>query len=352
MTGEGIAPERAERVAKGWIAETHRAVEPRETWRRIAPRLAMFGITRIAQIGGLDRVGIPVAMAVRPLSRSVAVSLGKGASREAAAVSAAMEAIELWHAERIEGPLLRASIEELNDRPLIDPAALAGCPRDARMLWLEARGMRSGRRVLAPYALVHTDYTLPLPEGSEWFDCTSNGLASGNHPAEARIHALLEILERDAVARWQELPPADRRATRLDAGQTEDPLCMRILESCHHAGLEVAVWRLPACLELASFFCVIRDVRAPRFRPANGASCHLSARVALARALLEALQVRCTYIAGARDDLRWEEYGEPAANGAGQGSSFPFEDPPPAVTLAELPERSRESLDEDLSFLL
>jgi ribosomal protein S12 methylthiotransferase accessory factor len=37
-----------------------------------------MGVTRIANVTGLDRIGIPVAIAVRPNSRSVSVAQGKG----------------------------------------------------------------------------------------------------------------------------------------------------------------------------------------------------------------------------------------------------------------------------------
>jgi hypothetical protein len=39
---------------------------------------AVMGITRVADITGLDTIGIPVIAVCRPNSRSVVVSLGKG----------------------------------------------------------------------------------------------------------------------------------------------------------------------------------------------------------------------------------------------------------------------------------
>src|SRR5690242_11549896 len=71
----------------------------------LQPKLAAVGITRLADVTGLDRVGLPVVLAVRPLGRSLAVSQGKGLTREQAAVSAILEAMELHHAERHRRPL-------------------------------------------------------------------------------------------------------------------------------------------------------------------------------------------------------------------------------------------------------
>ena len=78
---------------------TRRCRAPGQTLELIGPLLGRFGITRLADITGLDCLGVPVAQAVRPAAATVAVSQGKGATRDAALVSAAMEAIELHHAE-------------------------------------------------------------------------------------------------------------------------------------------------------------------------------------------------------------------------------------------------------------
>ena len=77
-----------------YVDGTHRSVTPRDTLRRIAPHLGEFGITRVANITGLDRVGIPVYVAVRPNARSLSVSQGKGVDRDAAKASAIGESVE------------------------------------------------------------------------------------------------------------------------------------------------------------------------------------------------------------------------------------------------------------------
>src|SRR5882724_5588776 len=77
---------------------------------RLAP---VMGITRIANVTGLDAVGVPVVMVCRPNSRSVAVSQGKGIDIASARASGLMEAAELYHAETIILPLRLATYEEL-----------------------------------------------------------------------------------------------------------------------------------------------------------------------------------------------------------------------------------------------
>ncbi|MFT7675957.1 MAG: YcaO-like protein with predicted kinase domain, partial [Gammaproteobacteria bacterium] len=88
-------------------------VEPSKTLERVMPWMSYMGITRIANVTGLDRIGIPVVMVCRPNSRSVAVSQGKGLTLDAAKASGLMESVESWHAERIEHPLKLSSFADL-----------------------------------------------------------------------------------------------------------------------------------------------------------------------------------------------------------------------------------------------
>ncbi len=53
------------------VRGTHRSVPIEETLERVSPRLRSFGITRVANITGLDDIGIPTVMVCRPNSRSL-----------------------------------------------------------------------------------------------------------------------------------------------------------------------------------------------------------------------------------------------------------------------------------------
>jgi ribosomal protein S12 methylthiotransferase accessory factor len=66
------------KLLKRFRSGTHRVATPDETLARVRPLAARMGITRLGNITGLDQIGIPVAIAVRPNSRSVSVSQGKG----------------------------------------------------------------------------------------------------------------------------------------------------------------------------------------------------------------------------------------------------------------------------------
>src|ERR1700735_576551 len=79
---------------------THRAASLAATWKRFSPAAKRAGITRIAELTGLDTLGIPVFAAIRPMGKSLSTQQGKGLSRDAARISALMESLETFAAEQ------------------------------------------------------------------------------------------------------------------------------------------------------------------------------------------------------------------------------------------------------------
>jgi ribosomal protein S12 methylthiotransferase accessory factor len=307
-------------VPKTYRAGTHRTLAPEVTVERLSRLLPILGITRVADVTGLDSIGIPVVMVCRPNSRSLSVSQGKGLDLAAARASGLMEATELYHAERITLPLKFATRNELRyTHPLADVDALARLSAspfhdDLRLLWIEGRkigGEAPGEPAWVPYETVHLNCTLPLPPASGCFPVTSNGLASGNHLLEALCHGLCEVIERDAATRWEIGGPAVRVRTRLDLGTVDAPACLAVLDLYDRAGIEVAVWEITSDVAVPGFRAMIVD-RDPDPFHAVGASagmgCHPTREVALLRALTEAAQSRLTSIAGARDDMPRAQY--------------------------------------------
>ena len=216
---------------KRYTTGTHRVFAPEETLERMRPHWKTFGVTRLANVTGLDRIGIPVIMAIRPNSRSVAVSQGKGTDLSAAKASALMETVETWHAERISVPTLYGSCEDLSrthnlcspyDLPQVQASRF---DPSRRLLWIEAEDLMSGTAAWIPFEMVHTDYTVPAPSGQGCFPCTSNGLASGNTLIEAQVHGICEVIERDASTLFHHLPPEKRQVRKIDLSATDDPEC-------------------------------------------------------------------------------------------------------------------------------
>src|SRR5450755_353188 len=100
-------------VPKTFRRGTHRSAAPEDTLVRVKLKARQIGITRLGNVTGLDRIGIPVTVAVRPNSRSFSVSQGKGLGLAQAFASALMEAIELFHGEDLLERAVVASFREL-----------------------------------------------------------------------------------------------------------------------------------------------------------------------------------------------------------------------------------------------
>lgn len=299
-------------AVKSFRAGTERTVHPSVTLERARRTMSELGITRIADITGLDRVGVPVVSVFRPNARSLSVAQGKGASLLAAQVSGLMESIESYHAEHVSLPLLLGSYRELRARHrVVDAAGLprlsvSGFNTDQSLLWVTGTELLSGRSALVPYEMVHLDYRLPLPTGSGAFVMSSNGLASGNHLLEALSHAICELVERDANTLWHYSDPESRKARRLIVDSIDDDPCLSVIESFDRAALDLAIWETTTEVGISSFLCTVvdRDVNvAWPMPPVPGSGCHPRRAVALLRALTEAAQGRLTIISGARDDL-------------------------------------------------
>lgn len=343
------APASAEPATrKQYFEGTHRIRPPEATWRWVGPLLPRAGITRVADVTGLDRLGIPVFQAIRPGSRNLCVSQGKAVHREGARVSAAMEAMELWHAEDLGHlPSVTASLREMELGNPIPSASLPWRP-DSRRLenaplpWLEARSLLDGPPGWLLRQVVEIDFTLPRTLRPAMFHVTSNGLASGNSPEEARLHALCEVVERHGLYLARKEP---HRIVPLDVDSVENPFCRGLIERFRDAGFRLALyditWELGVPVTIAD---AVADDLPNVWR---GSGCHPDPAVALSRALTEAAQARLTYIAGARDDLM------PFRPLRHMGEVFEiFREPAPERSFEHLGDLSTTRVEDDLATVL
>ena len=305
-------------TAKSFRDGTHRTVAPTDTVARVRPLLPIIGATRIANVTGLDRIGIPVVMVCRPNARSISVSQGKGLDLDAAIASGVMESMESYHAEHITRSLKLNSLEELRYThrmvevgrlPTIEGSRFHG---RLPILWIEGYDLLRDHFEWVPHELVHMNCTIPPPPGSGCFPSTSTGLASGNHPLEAVSHALCEAIERDALTLWLLGAEPEQRASEIDLDSLDDDACRSVIEKLRSARFSVAVWDVTSGLGVPAFLCRIADRDVPANSAAatvDGSGCHPSRKVAFLRAVTEAVQSRLTQISGTRDDIGRNLYG-------------------------------------------
>jgi ribosomal protein S12 methylthiotransferase accessory factor len=283
-----------------------RAMPLLEATGRAERAAAAVGVTRVVDVTRLDRVGVPVACAVRPTAMpgSTCVAAGKGLTLEEARVGAMMEAVEQAWIEPGRSALAsrRVKLVEILDGQSRHGAFLDLCPRPGALLdpsapvvAVTARDLATGAPVLIPAELVF--HPAPRHLGYQFFGTTSNGAASGMTVEEATLQALLEVLERD-VASFHNL--RDRSVRIADHGLPA-PIAA-LAPALAEAHLRLVIRALPNEHDLPCFVAVIVDLDAPQLS-LRGDGLHLRRDLAVQRAVLEALQCRLTLIHGGRDDL-------------------------------------------------
>src|SRR5512137_2583843 len=139
---------------KKYKDDTHRAFPPEETLLKAEAKLPAAGITRVADITNLDRIGIPVFSSIRPMADRGAISVynGKGATPTEAKVSAMMEGLERYSAEVRDRELTLARFSELGSTAL-NPSDLilpSGTDADSNIPWVPGWDIMNEEEILVP----------------------------------------------------------------------------------------------------------------------------------------------------------------------------------------------------------
>jgi ribosomal protein S12 methylthiotransferase accessory factor len=281
---------------------------PAETLERIKSVIPEVGITRVADISGLDRVGLPVFSAIRPSAADGAISVyaGKGITESEARVSVIMEAVERFSAEveNFKEQLLFDSYDNLStDNSALNPADLILPGRlssDTKIEWYPSWDILNDEEVLVPANAVFHPYR---PQQGRWqlFRSNTNGLASGNVIEEAIFHGLMEVVERDAVS-IAEINRNPGVGLNVGAGPVGD-----IIKKFESHGISIHLWWVPTDTDTPSIVAASDD---EKMRDAAllvmGAGSHTDPQIAALRALTEIAQSRATQIHGAREDTNRE----------------------------------------------
>lgn len=306
---------------------------------------------------GLDNVGLPVWCAYAPNAKAIVIAQGKGLTDAEARTSAVMEAVERAVAtepacEKVVTckRALRHGKAHFDSIDSLLSSAQPPLGEDEEAAWVEAVDLILGEPVWLPFDAIWFDRTVPRPR----YWRSSDGLASGNERDEARLHGLLERVERDALTLWSVAPDRSRfaRRVRLDCvtlrGGIKD-----MLDRIERAGLELALFDITTDLGIASVAALLKPRRRQLSRSLRyvdvtlGAGTSLDPAVAAARAISEAVQSRMTFIGGARDDLVPDVFARPAD----ESLSLAF-DAAPIVGLEDLPLHHAKSAQEGLSVLI
>ncbi|MBI4220148.1 MAG: YcaO-like family protein [Chloroflexi bacterium] len=296
--------------AKEFLPGAHRGCAPKDTLDRIQPHFGAIGITRLANITHLDRVGIPVVLSIRPAGLYLGADAGKGGDLTAAKTSAAMESIERWRAETGDFVSFRCRYAELASRCAAIPESRLPLTRfrtiapDWAYRWTTGWDLVNQEEVAVPTLRVELPSEDRVAQDLGLVVWDSTGLASGSTFVEAVHSALLETIERDAVTcvQWA-AQTAGYVAPRLDLSTVDDPAACELIEAFRRAGIDVSVIDCTGDAGVVTYLAIILDRVEPSVGAFGGQGAHTDPGVALCRALTEAAQSRLVFIAGSRDDI-------------------------------------------------
>jgi YcaO-like protein with predicted kinase domain len=263
--------------------------------------LLQYGITRVADITDLDRIGIPVYTATRPLSSTISISAGKGTSKLAARAGAIMESVEMNRAETPAGEFVNAPYSAVKDSAINYkslPISRNSILHDNFPIpWEPMQSLVDGSQKLIPSSLVWM--ASRVKEYFMHFQMTSNGLASGINDQDAINSALYEVIERDAWTLCEyRTEKASIYPTRVWIDGLED-----LTDQLKDAGIDLFLFDMTSDIGVPVFKAQIMDRTNYVTGFFSGCGCHGDYRKAAERAILEAIQSRVCYISAARDDL-------------------------------------------------
>ncbi len=269
----------------------------------------LFGVTRVAELTHLDRLGVPVFAAIRDhvVGESITVCTGKGETTERAKVSALAEAFERFSAE----PRGRLAVERAPESALSRDHHLALADlivADGTMLsagepieWCLGHTVSGAVPTWVPVNAVLFPYS--PSSGRLAFAPHTNGLAAAPTIREAIEHALLECIERDAYS----LAIARVASGHGDLIPTIDHHLLpsrprQYVERFKEAGLSVQLRDITSDIGVPTVLCTIVE-RNPEPWAHLGCAARYTGEAAALAAIFEAAQSRLTDIQGAREDL-------------------------------------------------
>lgn len=342
-----------QKVPVTYFGCTHRAIPPERTIINVEDKLKRAGVTRIAEITHLDRLGIPVYSAIRPGAAEGAVSIyaGKGATKSQAKASAMMEAFERYSAEineedtfQFESGTYSEMENAVNPKALILPTSLYEDDK-TQLDWAKTMELTEEKEYLIPANAIYHPY-MPL-NGSALFKSNTNGLASGNRIEEAVYHGITEVVERDA---WSIFEAKKEPKSEVDCETIENPMIKDMLSKFTQAEVDVRLLELTADVEITTIAAVSDDtvLKDPALL-SLGVGTHLNPEVAVIRALTEVAQSRATQIHGTREDTNRAVFMRKAGyDRMKRINKHWFNDSHKLMDISQIKDRSKTNFKEDI----
>ena len=339
---------------------THRVIAPKKTIEINEDKLKTAGITRVADITDLDRIGMPVFTAIRPTAEDGAISIygGKGITKDHAKASAMMEGYERYSAEKQDSDeTIIATADEIAEKG--NPVELKSLnlpqqfeKEDVNALQLEwslTHDLISGKDYYVPSNAVFHPYT-PESNIRSLFKSNTNGLASGNILEEAILHGIFEVIERDA---WSIFELTHKNYSQINLDSIESELINDTIDKFESEGIKIKLMDFTADVKIPTIAASADDTIT---RDAGlltlGMGTHLDPEVAILRALTEVAQSRATQINGAREDTVRADFAREAGyERMKRINRFYFKQEETQIDLGDIENKSTTSINEDMEIV-
>ena len=339
---------------------THRVIAPSETIKINEDKLKTAGITRIADITDLDRIGLPIYTAIRPTAEDGAVSIygGKGITKDHARASAMMEGFERYSAEMQDSDeTITASLNEISEYgDYINPKSL-NLPKELEKAdiselnieWSKSKDIISGNEYYIPTNAVFHPYTSDN-HMQRLFKSNTNGLASGNILEEAILHGMFEVIERDA---WSIFELTHKNYNQIDIKSIENEIINDIIEKFESNGIRIKLMDFTADIKIPTIAASADDtITKDAGLLTLGMGTHLDPEVAILRALTEVAQSRATQINGAREDTVRADFAREAGyERMKRINKYYFRHEDEQIKLADIENKSTSSITRDIEIV-
>ena len=343
-----------------YFTGTHRVIAPSKTIEINENKLKVAGITRIADITDLDRIGLPIYTAIRPTAEDGAVSIygGKGITKDHAKASAMMEGFERYSAERQDiDETIIASLSEIEEfGEYINPKSL-NLPKefekkdisDLSLEWSKSIDIISNNEYYIPTNAIYHPY-ISKNDSQSLFKSNTNGLASGNILEEAILHGIFEVIERDA---WSIFELTHKNYAQIDISSIENEIIIDIIEKFESKGIKIKLMDFTADIKIPTIAASADDtITKDAGLLTLGMGTHLDPEVAILRALTEVAQSRATQINGAREDTVRADFAREAGyERMKRINKFYFRDEEEQIKLSDIENKSTSSITRDIEIV-
>jgi ribosomal protein S12 methylthiotransferase accessory factor len=221
---------------------------------------------------------------------------GGGFSYEEALLSAIGEAVEryAWLLPKKEGVVFAPINDPPNNHISIFDAGLLFPEQysqnriqeelqDIKIPWFPSKNLIDGKTIFVPVPDLYI-YTYPL-ELSSFFISTTNGLAAHPEPRISSLHAIYEVIERDATMQFWYKKVIPKKEFLLE---TTDSSLSLLLRKIYLLGLELKVFDITTDIGIPTILAIIQRSEEGKECIACGSACRIDVSQAVRKAIIEA----------------------------------------------------------------